>query len=168
MNLIRLWRRYFLITEFWTAVVITLAFSLWIEWSGSDHVIEKVLKDNRGAVYGTIASILGALLGFVITTLALILTLSSHERLTLLTESPHYQTLWDVFTSTIRWLAIATAVVLLALMVDRESRPVPWIQYAAFGSLTLAMFRLGITLWFLEHVVRLITKPSKARSADEP
>ena len=167
MRLLRYWRRHFLGAEFAVAVAIALTFSIWAARFDGGEMIASTLNGNRGSIYGTAASILGSLLGFTITTLALVLALSSHGRLVLLRESPHYPVIWRVFTSTIHSLGVSTIIVLGALLADRDANSIPILQYAAFGSLVLVVLRLGRSVWILEEVVKLLTQSSKSRTADD-
>jgi hypothetical protein len=123
------------------------------------EVLEAVLHDNRGAVYGTLASVFGALLGFVITTLSIVLGFASHERMELLKETRHYKTLWDVFTSATWSLAISTAVPVFALMLDRETHPLRWPAYFVVWASLLGAARVYRCVWVIEKIVRIVTGP---------
>jgi hypothetical protein len=78
-------------------------------------LIAQILDSQRGTVYGTLASIFGSLLGFVITTVSIVIAFATHERLAIVRASEHYPTLWKVFMSSIRVLGIATVVAFLGL-----------------------------------------------------
>jgi hypothetical protein len=47
------------------------SFVVWERAFGGHTMVDGVLQGNRGSVYGALASILGALLGFVITVLSI-------------------------------------------------------------------------------------------------
>lgn len=125
---------------------------------GGASDIDMFLNENRGAIYGTLASILGALLGFVVTTLAILLTFADSPRLSVLRQSRHYETLWKVFVSNIRTLGLATTAVLAALLVDRDSSPQHVLQVAVVWTLSLAILRVARAAWILEQFVMLVTK----------
>jgi hypothetical protein len=157
-----------MVIEFGLAVLAAIGFGLWASIFGGDNFIDGFLSGNRGAIYGALASIFGSLLGFVITGLALILSLSSVERLAPLRQTEHYETLLRVFTSAMWALGIATIVSLVALVVDRDENPVPPAQYATFGGLILAVVRIVRVVWILELLVSVLSRPSGERTADDP
>jgi hypothetical protein len=122
-----------------------------------------LLKDNRAVLYGTMASIFGSLLGFVITATSIVLGFSTSDRLAVVRESAQYPMLWKTFSATIRALAGATVVALLCLLADRDSAPKSWLEVPLFLVVVLSLFRLGRTIWVLEHIISLVTKPSPKR-----
>ena len=97
--LVAFWKRNFLVLEALVAVALTAAFAVWyFLWEGSVSV-EELLRDNKGNVYRTVATISASLLGFSITATSIIFALSSHERLELLRTSPRYSDLWSTLNS---------------------------------------------------------------------
>ncbi len=152
-------RQNFLVYEFIGAVLAAAVLAVWIEHWGQAAVLEAFMQGNRGAVYGTLASVFGALLGFVITTLAIVLSLSGHERLQLLKKTPHYRTLWKIFTNATWSLALATAIPVVALVVDREKHPMRWPVYLVLGTTLLGALRVFRCIWVLEKVVAVVTGP---------
>lgn len=162
------WRSNFLSIELGIGIAGAAGLAVWGSFFDGDRIMEEVLSQNRGAIYGTIASLSGSMLGFVITTQAVILTFSSSGRLALLRESRHYPTLWHVFTSSIHALALATVLALLALFFDREWRPVSALQYAVGGSMVLTALRIIRTVWILEQVIILLTGSGQSRTSDDP
>lgn len=153
------WEKEFLRYEFFLSVVATVALIVWSEWFGAKRPICNVLDDNRGNVYGTWASVLGALLGFAIATEAVVLSFIDRRRFNRLAESPRaYDQLWMIFMSCIRWLGIATATAMVALIWDRNSHPNIWALYAVLGTGIIASARIIRTVWILELVIKLLTK----------
>jgi hypothetical protein len=158
------WRANFLRVELVVAFLLTIAFALWVARYGGDRVVEEVLNDNRAAIYGTLASISGSLLGFAITAVAIILGFVPLERMAVVKESTHYDELWQTFTSAIKALALATFATLLGLVLDRDASPLPWVVYLCVFATILSLLRLVRCVWILEKVIRLVTRPSKART----
>jgi hypothetical protein len=142
-------------------LLVAALFALWSErWSGST-IIDKTLDGNRAAVYGALASILGSLLGFVITAVSIVLGFSASEKLSVIRDSIHYPTLWRVYISAIRALAFATIVCIVALVLDRDKQINHSIMYlAAFGCI-LATARVARCVWVLENIIKLVSQPSK-------
>ena len=156
----RWWRAHFLPIEMVVAVIGTLALVGWAECLSGIIEIDRVLSENRGALYGTVASIFGSLLGFTITATSIVLGFSSSERLRIVRESKHYPTLWKVFGATIRALGLATIVSLVALIFDRDAAPNHYISYFLVFAFLLSCFRISRTVWLLEKIVGLITRPT--------
>lgn len=157
------WRTHFLHVELGLALTCSVTFVAWAQLCGGGIIVEETLKANRGAVYGSLASIFGSLLGFAITAVSIVLGFSTTERLAVVRESKHYPTLWNVFTATIRTLGLATVVALLGLILDRDSSPMKGVLYLTVFTSVLAALRLGRCVWVLENVITLVTGHSKAR-----
>ena len=156
--MLRTWGRHFLGVELAIGVVATALFIGWSEEFGGKGLIHQVLHENRGSVYGTWASILGALLGFTIATESVVLGFIDRKRLARLSGSPKaYRQLWAIFMSCIRWLGVATAVAMIALVVDRNTHPNVWALYALVGTGVIAVLRVLRTIWILELVIELLT-----------
>lgn len=161
------WRKNFLKVELAIALLGTLALLVWCIRYDGFQVLEKLVNNNRGQIYGTLASICGSLLGFVIATLSVVLGFSSSGRLHILKSSQYYRQLWAVFTSTIRVLGVATAAWLLALLVDRDDRPQLMVVALSLGITLLATFRLARSVWVLEKIVDILTAPSEQKQEVE-
>lgn len=156
------WRRHFLLAESALAVLLTLCFGVWFwRWSG-ETAICALLKNNRATLYGTLASIFGSLLGFVITATSIVLGFSASDRLAVVRESAQYPMLWKTLSSTIHALAFATVAALLCLIFDRDSAPVSYLVVSLVLATTFAVLRVGRTIWVLEHIIMLSTNQPKS------
>jgi multisubunit Na+/H+ antiporter MnhC subunit len=151
------WRRHFMLAEAALALILTTAFALWVEIGSGDVEVTDLLNGNRQQVYTAIASITGALLGFVLTAISIVLGFSSFKQMTVVRQSPHYRTLYDVYLQATWFLAAATLVSLAGLIFDRDLTPAHWLMYLTvlFGS--LATIRVARCVWILEQVVKLVT-----------
>lgn len=157
--ILRFWKRRFLLVEGTVALLVTISFAGWYWGFNGVAPTDALLCGNRAALYGTTASISGSLLGFVITSTSIVLGFSASDRLAVVRESQHYPMLWRTFGATIRALAAATVVALLCLLFDRDSAPVLWLMVPLVFFVLLSVLRLARTIWALEHVVALVTKP---------
>ena len=160
------WKVHFLAAEMGLAVLAGVAFAVWAVWLGGQPLVDVALKGNRAAVYGTLASICGSLLGFTIAAVAIVLGYASSDRLAIVRESRHYLTLWHVFVAAMRAMGTATLVALVGLILDRDGAPVPVILYVCVGTTTLAALRLARCLWVLEQAIALVAAPSKEQVGD--
>ena len=84
---------------------------------------------------------------------------SASDRLAVVRESQQYPMLWRTFSASIRALAGATAAGLLCLLLDRDSAPVPWLVVLLVLFVLLSLLRLGRTIWALENIIALVTRP---------
>jgi len=150
---LRLWRLHFLGIESGVAAVASLILLAWVL---KTNQLPAFLQGNRGAFYGTVASIEGALLGFVIATVTIVMGFSSSPQFAIVRGSPHYQTLWLVFSSAIRALGIATAATLVALLLDRDTGHNVWAMMACLGSGIWAGLRVWRVVWVLEKSVSVV------------
>ncbi len=152
------WEANFLLLELLLAIAVGVIFYIWDRYLGGALDIDMLLDGNRSALYATLASIFGALLGFVVTTVSIIMTSASDNRLSLVRRSQHYLTLWKAFTSAIRVLAVATIVAISALLLDRDKSPIHIITDLVAFSAFFAALRLMRCVWILERIVGLISK----------
>jgi hypothetical protein len=106
-------------------------------------------------LYGAVASIAGALLGFLITTVALLQGIVAAEGFRRLRASDQYPTLWRVFHLAIRVLAVSCALSLIALLVDRDAKPVPQLFYLVVWVVFESAALVGRGIWVLERVLRI-------------
>lgn len=154
----RWWGRHFLIAELALAVLLTIIFGVWYYAFDGLTPTSTLLQGNRAALFGTIASILGSLLGFVITATSIVLGFSTSERLAVVRESAQYPTLWKTFSATIRSLAFATIVALVCLLFDRDAAPKAWLAIPLTFAVALSLLRIIRTIWVLEQIIGLVTR----------
>lgn len=136
-------------------------------WSLSPAV-DDLLKGNRAAVYGTLASINGSLLGFAIAVTSIVLSLSENNRMRRLKDSSQYRVLWQTLTRTTKALGIATLVSLACLLFDREQASNRVLVVALVPVMASIILFLARTLWILDKIIDLITMPPAARVSDVP
>jgi len=151
------WRKRFLHVELGIAILVATGLLYWWGYGSGARVLAGIVHGNRGQIYGTLASIFGSLLGFVITALSVVLGFSSSARLSVIRGSRYYKQLWDVFTSAIRVLGFTTVAWLLALFFDREAAERPLILVSCIAITFLAILRLARCVWVLERIVEVLT-----------
>src|SRR5260370_626069 len=155
----RNWGIHFLGMELVLSILGGVIFGIWVKWLGGALTVDHLLTGNKSAVYGTLASIFGALLGFAITVLSVIIGYSTNEKFQFLRKAKHYSTLWKILLSTIKALSAATIVMILGLVFDRDSSPHHLILSFSVLITLLSIFRLARCIWVLENVVNIIIKP---------
>lgn len=164
----RLWRRHFMPFEAATALLAAGAFASWAQWGGGWTSVDGVLQGSRSAVYSTLASVTGALLGFVLTAVSIVLGFSSMRQMAVLRESPHYKTLYRIYFEATAFLSGTTVSALVALVLDRDRDPVPLWLYLTLTFTLLSMVRVARCVWVLERFVDLvISRPSGPGPSDK-
>ena len=161
MRLPRFWQRHFLRMEAGIIFVLTLLLTVWYFWFDGAPQIVMLMKENRANIYGTTATIAGALLGFSMAAVSIVLGFSSNERLELVRGSEHYPTLWKTFFQTIWWLGGLTVIALVCLIWDKDSDPVSWFVIPFFLFFGLSVIRVVRIIWLLQRLVEIIIKPSQ-------
>ena len=147
-------------------IILTLLLAVWMfSYDGVSHVRE-FMRGNRTNIYGTTAGITGALLGFSLTGMSIVLSFTSSPRLTLLRDSQHYPTLWRTFAQATRYLGGLTVTALVCLAWDRESAQLPWFVIPFSLFVGLSMVRLLRVIWIIERIVGIISKSQQPMSAD--
>lgn len=129
--------------------------------------VNQLLAENRSAVYGTLASINGSLLGFAIAVTSIVLSLSENNRLQRLRESTQYKILWRTLSRTTKALGIATLVSLACLLFDRDRNAQPVCVAALIPVMVYVIIYLSRTLWILDKIIDLITMPSTVKTSVE-
>lgn len=156
------WRKNFLGAEGMLALVATGAFTVWVERYDGFVVLEKLLENNRAAIYGALASIFGSLLGFVIATVSIVVAFHGLPHLRLVRQSATYPVLWRVFTSAVRWLGAATVAALLALVLDHGDFIGRLSLYTCIGTTLVATLRVGRCVWVMEKLIGIVVKRDAA------
>lgn len=158
MTHLRTWiERHFMALELVAALAATVAFVYWAEARDGLAVVTDLLAGRRTTVYGSVATILGSLLGFVITAVSILVGFSQSPQLEVVRGSRHYRTLWITFTRTIWVLGLATVTALVALVLDHHTSPTPPALYAVFFFTLLSALYVAACVWILERVVGLVT-----------
>jgi hypothetical protein len=153
------WRKNFLLVELGIALALMGVLAVWSSRWGGYPILLNLVKGNRGAIYGALASLFGSLLGFSITAMSIVLGFATADRLALLRSSSHYKDLWATFVSAIRVLGITTIAALVGLIFDREAVQRPYIFVTCIGLSSLCILRMARCLWVLERLVKILIAP---------
>lgn len=147
------WARNFLTYELILSILIAICAFFLIKHFTID--IDNILKQTRLQIYATIASTSGALLGFVITSISILLTMKESPTILILKNSPHYRTVFDVFLSTSRYLAFTSIASLTGILIDKDNSPHIWFFYLILWVVIISILRLLRCLWILEKMIDL-------------
>jgi hypothetical protein len=157
------WKRAFLPIELGIAIALGVAIAVWSERYSGRAILAAYLDQDRATIYGTVASIAAALLGFLIATVTIIQGLvaggdAARVSFARLRESNQYDTLWRVFRWAMRALAVATALALVGQFADRDQAPIWPLFYLTLTSVLIAGTLVARTIWILEKVMSIAAK----------
>lgn len=143
----------FMLYEFFISIILSIAIIHFIFPIIFPDGIETWLVLNKGDIYSLLASVAGTLLGFIITGVSVILAFSESEKLKILKKSKHYKTIFVVYFSTIRWLALTTVISIIWIFTD-------YFMVTSFYLLTwsvlVSSLRIGRCVWILESIVEIV------------
>lgn len=149
------WRRHYLGVELGASCAGAVGFALWAELWGGYGLLEPLLLSRGNGLFATLASIDGALLGFVIATWAIVLTVADTDRFEVVRKSRHYPYLWRTLSSTARWLAVAAASAMAVLLIGTKGVAGADGVLACAGSTLVAGWRVARCIWVLERVTNI-------------
>lgn len=166
--MIGFWRHHFMWLEPVVVLLLTAGLVWWIECGRGAVVVDSLLEGNRAAIYSALASVFGALLGFVLTAVSIVIGFSAMEQLAIVRDSPHYETLYRIYLHATWILAIATLFALVGLVADRDTRPVNVLLYLILLTSGIASVRVARCVWALEQVVMLVVRRPATKSPSPP
>jgi hypothetical protein len=158
------WGKYFLWLELMLAVIGAVAVCGWAEHNDRRILLE-ILGEDRSPFYGAFTSVVGSMLGFTISAAAILLGFADSPALRFVRNGKAYSHLWEIFTSALWWLGIATAWGLIAIMLDRKDAPRFPVFYATIFLTLISGLRVWRSIWVLEKIIFLfVRRPSDANS----
>lgn len=121
----------------------------------SQNSLHEFLGSSRQILYSSIAVIAGALLGFVIAGVTVLLVLPENRLLNAIKKTTAYSQVHAIFFSTLKMLAITTVVSLAALFVDTMEHPHVIMFYVVLWGLVISTLRIGRCVWVLENLIAI-------------
>jgi hypothetical protein len=119
----------------------------------------------RSSLYGSLAATTGALLGFALTALAILVALPSTERLEALREHPKWPRVPDSFFRSAWALLLALVLCTLGIALDAGSRPGCGYEAVVVAALGLALVRVAGAVVALSTVMGVARNTSAMRRA---
>lgn len=121
---------------------------------------------TRGIFYGSLATSAGALLGLIIASLAILLTLDeSRDRVKEMRELLAWRILNRTLLTAAAFMAVTLALSTLALALDSSTTPWPSIETAVASVATVAFFELIVGGLAFAVVVLKLVKPQGASTS---
>jgi len=149
----------FLVIEFYLSVIIWIIVIVFLIFISPLNWDENFINFLINPVFPIIATISVTLLGFIITGVSILITFPNSDNIQLLKKSKSYGTLFDIFISTMKVLALTAILALIGIF----SRNI--ILQIIFFLLILGIFisvlRTYRCLWALENMIDVIIKDKK-------
>lgn len=137
-----------------TLILLALSVMLTAKYIGLD-VVQNNLNGTRTSLYGTIAAVAGAMLGFVITGLSVLLTTNNNEQMERLRKSKHYKKIFVIFFSTSKYLGLLLITSLVSLVLDKDDSPIITLTLISISLSVIVGIRLLRCIWVLEKIVQI-------------
>ncbi len=150
--------RNFLSNEFWlitiiaaiTWVLLIFVFNLY------DKIITFLSNNFITTFYATIAAVFGALLGFSITSISILLPLTQGARFKKLRASSHYKTVFKIQYSTILFLGLTTLTSIIGILTNSDVQTFNVSLFALSTWLCLlSLNRIIRAVWILRWIVKI-------------
>jgi peptidoglycan/LPS O-acetylase OafA/YrhL len=148
------------------AVVLTAVFVA-ISLTATDYP-DTLAQGIRTALYPALAGSAAALLGFVLTGLAILVALPSTERIEALRRHPQWELVPSSYFRAAR--ALLSALVLSLLGVALDSSMKPWLPYEAVlvAILALSLSRVTASVVALDQIMAAARAPAQRNRIDDP
>lgn len=118
---------------------------------------------TRSSLYGSLATTSGALLGFALTALAILIALPSTERLEALRDHQRWERVPRAFFRAAWALLIALILCTLGITLDDGTRPAKAYEAITVATLALALVRVVGAIIALDHVMTVARNTSRMR-----
>jgi hypothetical protein len=122
---------------------------------------------TRSSIYVTVAGIAGALLGFFIATVAILLGLLDTERprLKLSLAGGRAAQIQPVFFAAIRISAVAIPAMIILLVVDTKTYASGWMEATVVIVMVVASIRSARLIWLIRKLVLIATRDATEAGA---
>lgn len=148
------YERYLQFYDILLPVVSTVVLVIVIEKIWGERQIIQLLNGSRQVLYITLASICSSLLGFIVTTVSIILVIIQLPGLNVVRKSSHFTTISDIYFRAICALALSTIWSIVAAILDRDQSPRLWAAYLELIIVTLSIRLVQRCIWILKRMVR--------------
>lgn len=125
--------------------------------------------DGRASLYGSLAATSGALLGFVLAALAILVALPPTERLDALKAHPRWHLVPSSFFRSGRALLASLVIATLGIVVDNGKSPKHIFELIVAGISVLALVRVASAMVALDQVVHVANnRKPRQEIVDDP
>lgn len=153
------WEQNYIVFEGFVAVALGLFAYIWGQWLGGREDICNWILSIRSTLYPTILSVFGSMFGFVVTTMANILTWIDEDKFKLLRSRPYYVDFWPTFLHAVWGLGAGTIWASISLMFDRDGCDCPLLWYLGVFIVAFVCLRLVRCVWILQKLIHAFAPP---------
>lgn len=137
------------------------------DWRHDGASLLATVSDGaRSALYASLAATSGALLGFTITAITVLLALGGGRRVDWLYADKRFEYVRTVFLGAIHALAVATIYFSILIVWDARDDPITWLQVGAVAVATLVVLRTYRVVHLLGDLLAIAI--SDRRDQDKP
>ncbi|ADD02674.1 hypothetical protein TthWC1_1682 [Thermoanaerobacter thermohydrosulfuricus WC1] len=152
---IKFLNRHFMLKDFIFSVIVTLLFLYITKEFKYENAIINLFDGIRQQLYGTMTGFFGTLLGFIITGLSILITMSDNKKINVLKRSKYYIQVYKSFIYTSLYLALATVISLIGLVIDKDISPHLFYLYILFWSSIISFISIIRCIWILDRMIQL-------------
>lgn len=153
----------------WFEALLTVALVVaFLVASGADDFATTLDDQTRSELYGSLAGTSGALLGFILAALAILVALPSSDRLEALRDHPKWPRVPSSYFRASR--ALLVALVLCTLGIPLDSDRDPWVlwEVVTLAALVLAVVRVAAAVVALDQILSLARAGKHRKHIDDP
>lgn len=122
-------------------------------WSEKD--IQDWMLNNKAMFYSLLATISGTLLGFIITGISVIMSLSESPKLETAKKSTQFKKIFVVYFNTINYLAYTAILSIIGFLMNNEFINT-YLLYVSIILVIISAFRVYRSIWVLKNMVDII------------
>jgi len=141
--------------EFAGAIIFSLIILYFLPRILAPVSVDAWVLNIKTALYPVIATISGALLGFVITGVSIILAFSDSHKLDRVRKSKGFEDIYKVYFRAIKYLALTTVISVFGIVISYYAT---YMFYLVFISSILSIVGLYRCMWVLERITGIVHK----------
>jgi len=148
--------------DFFVTVLIVLVFAVISAkyWDAGEKFISLINEDPK-CILPLIITVTGMLIGFALTGLTILLTLSDTGKLGVLVKNKHFSDIFKTYRKAIKAMSGIMVVAIGSLLLGPNSKVDLWFFYGGLFSTLLALFRLYRCIWFMKLLIKIVIKNAK-------
>lgn len=111
------------------------------------------ISSKTADIYPVIATIAGTLLGFIITSISIIIAFTESDKLKLLRQTKQYNSLFNIYFNTIKSLAITTVIVIIGILANSGNII---LFYICLVAVIISALFIWACIWALEQIINIV------------
>ena len=149
-----------------TAIVLGIAalIGVYVYSRVEPDLLEQTLRGDRVVLYGTLASVFAALLGFSVTALSIFSGSVTHPRLGQIGGTGYASQIRRLFVLAITTSGLGTLAALAALLFDREASPNSGLLAIVFALGVSTATAIACCVWVLNKLIEMLTHAPEDRA----